>query len=130
MQIAEGTLNNVNEAVRTHENEEKLAYLSDTLEFSGVLDGVRRRLLRALVSLKANQTAQSQRIDLTAPTRLLGPRKILREGKLAKAKSKRPLNCYLFNDLLVFTESVGSTSEIVYRYVGRSGCHPSANAQR
>jgi len=59
-----------------------------------------------------------QRLDLTAPTRLLGPRKLLREGKVEKAKSGRNLNLYLFNDLLVFTESKpGGTTEVVYRLV-------------
>ncbi|GAA5957438.1 hypothetical protein JCM21900_003306 [Sporobolomyces salmonicolor] len=96
LQISEHTLEVINEAVRTNEDEEKLAYLSDNIEFPGVLDA---------------------RLDLTAPTRLLGPRKILREGKVEKAKSHRRLNLYLFNDLLVFTESrSASTTETVYRY--------------
>lgn len=59
----------------------------------------------------------SQRLDLTAPTRLLGPRKILKSGPLAKSKSGRKLNCYLFNDLLLLTESRANNVESVYRYV-------------
>lgn len=59
-----------------------------------------------------------QRLDLTAPTRLLGARRLLREGKVEKAKSHRSLNAYLFNDLLVFTESrAGTAGEVVYRLV-------------
>lgn len=80
--------------MRTNENEEKLLTLTNHLEFAGV-DG---------------------RLDLTAPTRLLGPRKILKEGKVAKAKSGRGLNLYLFNDLLLFTENRGGLVEAVYRF--------------
>jgi hypothetical protein len=62
----------------------------------------------------------NQRLDLTAATRLLGPRKLLREGKVEKAKSHRSLNVYLFNDLLIFTESKpGGAGEAVYRLVSR-----------
>ena len=59
----------------------------------------------------------AQHLDLSAPTRLLGPRRILREGKVEKAKSHRKLNAYLFNDLLIFTESRAGAGEVVYRYV-------------
>jgi len=40
LEIAERTLSIVNEAVRSNENEQKLAYLSDNIEFQGVLDAV------------------------------------------------------------------------------------------
>ncbi|GEM10145.1 rho guanyl-nucleotide exchange factor [Rhodotorula toruloides] len=93
LQIAETTLNDINEAVRTHENQEKLAWLTDTVVFPGV----------------------AGRLDLSAPTRMLGPRRIVREGNLEKAKSKRKLQAYLFNDLLLLTEDQGSTQS-VYRY--------------
>lgn len=43
--IAEGILNVVNEAVRVHDNQEKLVMLSDNLEFAGV-NAVRPRPLR------------------------------------------------------------------------------------
>ena len=36
LEIAERTLSIVNEAVRANENEQKLAYLSDCIEFQGV----------------------------------------------------------------------------------------------
>lgn len=80
--------------MRTNENEEKLLTLTNHLEFAGV-DG---------------------RLNLTAPTRLLGARKILKEGKVAKAKSGRGLNLYLFNDLLLLTENRGGAVEAVYRF--------------
>ncbi|GAA5838700.1 hypothetical protein JCM9279_003832 [Rhodotorula babjevae] len=95
LELAEAALNDINEAVRAHENQEKLVWLSDNIEFPGIPGG---------------------HLDLSAPTRLLGPRRILREGKVEKAKSRRPLNAFLFNDLLVFTESRLGGGEVVYRY--------------
>ncbi|GAA5869921.1 hypothetical protein JCM8547_008105 [Rhodosporidiobolus lusitaniae] len=97
LQIAEQTLDDVNEAVRSHENEEKLAYLSDNIELPGLSTG---------------------HLNLSAPTRLLGKRHILREGKVEKARSGRKLSVYLFNDLLIFTEPKPhpASGEIVYRY--------------
>ncbi|GAA6030396.1 hypothetical protein JCM8097_009087 [Rhodosporidiobolus ruineniae] len=96
LQIAEGTLSEVNEAVRSHENEEKLAWLSDNIELPGMSSG---------------------HLNLMAPTRLLGKRAILREGRVEKARSGRKLQVYLFNDLLIFTEAQPQGSgEIVYRY--------------
>lgn len=56
-----------------------------------------------------------QRLDLTAPTRLMGQRKVLKEGSVTKSKSGRSLNLYLFTDLLIFTETQGK-SEVVYRW--------------
>ncbi len=105
LEVAERILTGVNEAVRSHEDLEKLLKLSDSLVFPGVKDA---------------------RLDLAAPTRNLGPRKILKEGKLAKAKSGRKLTGYLFNDLLLFTEDKDG-SEVVYKYVSvllRRGCLP------
>ena len=60
-----------------------------------------------------------QRLELTAPTKLLGRRRILKEGQLAKAKSGRKLNAFLFNDLLLFTETKAAAVpiEVVYRWV-------------
>ncbi|GAA5873711.1 hypothetical protein JCM3774_000147 [Rhodotorula dairenensis] len=94
LRTAEKTLNDINEAIRFNETREKLAWLSDNVEFPGVVG----------------------RLDLTAPTRLLGPRSIVREGRVEKHKSRRQLQAYLFNDLLLFTESTGSAGQIVYRY--------------
>lgn len=66
--------------------------------------------------LFADQSFLSQHLDLTASTRLLGPRKLLREGQLSKASSGRKLNAYLFNDLLLFTEGKIGDVEYVYRW--------------
>lgn len=49
----------------------------------------------------------------------MGPRQVVREGRVTKAKSGRQLNVYLFNDLLLLTEPKpdGARGEVVYRYV-------------
>lgn len=121
LELAEAALNDINEAVRAHENQEKLAWLSDNIEFPGIPGGV-----RSLPSCPdAGSPAQTsditpawpQHLDLSAPTRLLGPRRIIREGKVEKAKSRRRLDLHLFNDLLIFSESRPGGGEVVYRYV-------------
>lgn len=93
LQLSQGVLNETNEGLRAQEDEEKLGFLSDNLIFPD---------------------DQSIRLDLTAPTRLLGPRHLLKEGMLVKGyghkrQSKRKeLQTYLFNDFVLFTTaSVG-----------------------
>ena len=54
------------------------------------------------------------RLDLTAPTRHLGDRQLLREGLLNKAKSGRKLRAFLCSDLLLLTDERGKT---LYRMV-------------
>lgn len=44
------------------------------------------------------------RLDLTAPTRHLGARKLLKEGVLSKAKSGRRLRAVLCSDILVLMD--------------------------
>jgi Pleckstrin homology domain len=44
------------------------------------------------------------RLDLTAPTRNMGPRRLIREGVVTKAKSGRKLRIFLCNDILVLTD--------------------------
>jgi hypothetical protein len=57
---------------------------------------------------------RSSRLDLTAPTRDMGPRKLLKEGLLSKSKSGRKLNVFLCNDIMVLTDAV---SKALYRMV-------------
>lgn len=124
---AERTLTAVNEAVRSHEDDEKLAFLSDNLIFPGV-DAV--RLSPCFLLFKEPELTmvfrRRQRLDLTAPTTLLGRRRILKEGQLSKAKSGRKLNAFLFNDLLLFTETRATavSLEVVYRWVRRNFFSP------
>lgn len=60
-------------------------------------------------------------MNLTAPTRYLGPRRILKSGELRKFKSGRKLTVHLFNDLVLLTElksdaaGSGRSREAVYR---------------
>lgn len=55
-----------------------------------------------------------RRLDLTAPTAYQGPRKLLKEGAVTKAKSGRKLTMILCNDIVVLVESRN-----LYRMVGR-----------
>lgn len=88
LQVSQGVLNETNEGLRAQEDEEKLGFLSDNLIFPD---------------------DQSIRLDLTAPTRLLGPRRLLKEGMLVKGYShkrqskRKELQTYLFNDFILFT---------------------------
>jgi len=54
-------------------------------------------------------------LDLTAATRYMGPRKLIKEGILYKAKSKRRLHAFLCSDILVLTDN---TARSLYRMVG------------
>jgi hypothetical protein len=65
LQTAEGILDTINEAIREQEGHDRLKALSQDLWIG------------------------QGRLDLTAPTRHLGDRKLLREGLLNKAKSGR-----------------------------------------
>ncbi|TPX63785.1 hypothetical protein SpCBS45565_g06360 [Spizellomyces sp. 'palustris'] len=50
---------------------------------------------------------EEHRLDLSAPTRVLGPRIFVHEGPLMKCKSGRKLHAYLFNDVLLFAQPKG-----------------------
>lgn len=117
LENAEAMLSVVNESIRSREDEEKLQFLTENLIFAGV-DAVRSHLV-AIPGARADARGGMQRLELTAPTKLLGRRRILKEGQLAKAKSGRKLNAFLFNDLLLFTETkaVAVPIEVVYRWV-------------
>ena len=60
-----------------------------------------------------------RRLDLTVPTRYMGPRKLLKQGTLWKAKSRRKLYAFLCSDILVLTDESMKT---LYRLVG----HPAS----
>jgi hypothetical protein len=58
------------------------------------------------VSLRSTaQPLTTSRLDLTAPTAYQGPRKLLKEGQVTKAKSGRKLQMVLCNDIIVLVES-------------------------
>ena len=58
-----------------------------------------------------------RRLDLTAPTRLMGPRTLLKEGIVFKAKSGKKLNAFLCSDILVLLDE---SMKNLYRMVGLS----------
>ena len=73
-------LEDVNETIREREGRERLGEISRTLWIG------------------------QGRLDLTAPTRHLGPRKLLKEGVLNKARSGRKLRVLLCSDILVLLD--------------------------
>jgi len=78
---AESILDSINESIRENEGAERLAVLSQDLYIG------------------------QGRLDLTAPTRFLGRRRLIREGELTKARSGRKLHAILCNDILVLTDA-------------------------
>lgn len=88
LEAAQRVLNSTNEGLREQENEGRLQYLSETLVFPD---------------------DASIRLDLTAPTKYMGERKLLKEGPLVKgwahkrSSKRKDLAAILFNDFLLFT---------------------------
>ena len=56
------------------------------------------------IGLKLTLNPVPRQLDLTAATRYMGPRKLIKEGLLVKAKSGRRLRVFLCNDILVLTD--------------------------
>ncbi|KAI0933423.1 hypothetical protein AcV5_005570 [Taiwanofungus camphoratus] len=88
LEIAEKVLEHINETIREQEGRERLRTISKDLWVG------------------------QGRLDLTAPTRHMGQRKLLKEGLLMKAKSGRKLRGFLCSDILVLTEE---TAKSLYR---------------
>lgn len=82
---AETTLEAINESIREQEGQERLAELSKELWVG------------------------QGHLDLTAPTRFMGPRRLLKEGLLVKAKSGRRLRTVLCTDILILVEEATKT---------------------
>ncbi|KAH9842454.1 uncharacterized protein C8Q71DRAFT_732931 [Rhodofomes roseus] len=80
LDMAERILAHINETIREQEGQERLRTISKDLWIG------------------------QGRLDLTAPTRHMGPRKLLKEGVLMKAKSGRKLRAFLCSDILVLTQ--------------------------
>jgi hypothetical protein len=85
---AETILEAINESIREQEGQERLAELSKELWVG------------------------QGHLDLTAPTRFMGPRRLLKEGVLIKAKSGRRLRAVLCTDIFILVEEATKT---VYR---------------
>ena len=93
LQTADGILGGVNETIRDREGTERLGEMSRALWIG------------------------QGRLDLTAPTRHLGPRKLVKEGVLSKAKIGRKLRMLLCSDTLVLVDEAGKG---LYRVVSVS----------
>ncbi|KAF8930650.1 actin organization and endocytosis protein [Haplosporangium gracile] len=76
---AESFLDRINESIRSGEDKQKLGEIQRKLPTGDLTEG----------------------LVLTSETKFLGPRRILQEGSLRKAKSGRKLYAYLCNDLLL-----------------------------
>jgi hypothetical protein len=74
----------VNQATKEKESEQKIQEISQLVD----------------LTLPEEQV----QLDLTAPTRHLGPRLYIFDASLSKNKSGRKLHGYLFNDLILLTE--------------------------
>lgn len=92
LNTAQDMVTRINERVREAEATDRLRTLSEQLWVGG-----------------------EGRIDLTAPTAYQGPRKLLKEGPVAKAKSGRRLQMVLCNDIVILIED-----ERLYRMVSRA----------
>ncbi|ELU37390.1 protein binding protein [Rhizoctonia solani AG-1 IA] len=57
-----------------------------------------------------NREPICRHLDLTAPTRYMGPRRLIKEGVLVKAKSGRRLHAVLCNDILILMDAAAETS--------------------
>eukprot|EP00126_Sphaerothecum_destruens_P004601 Sdes_comp18279_c0_seq2m7940 len=74
-----------------------------------VNEGVRRTEIdHRLQQLEKLVLGLPSSLKLTAPTKHLGPREILCEGKVMKPKSSKELYLIVFNDLLLITKYTAS----------------------
>jgi hypothetical protein len=112
LHTAERILDTINEAIREKEGRTKLKTLSQDLWIGHGCVTMTGGLGIHILTFKI-----FRQLDLTAPTRHLGDRRLLREGFLNKAKSGRKLQAFLCNDILLLTDEHGKT---LYRMV--RGC--------
>ncbi|KAJ3537063.1 hypothetical protein NM688_g6740 [Phlebia brevispora] len=85
LEVSEKVLRHINESIRDQEGKERLRVISRNLWIG------------------------EGRLDLTAPTRNMGTRKLLKEGPLSKCKSGRRLRAFLCSDILVLTDEHAKT---------------------
>lgn len=83
--ISEKLLDHINETIR---DQEGMATLKEISQYLWVGQG---------------------RLDLTAPTRYMGARKLIKQGVLLKTKSGRKLQAFLCSDILVLTDKLVRT---------------------
>lgn len=106
LEMSQRILDQINETIREQEGRERLGVISKDLWIG---QGYASRTL-----FFSTLHLFDRRLDLTAPTRNMGDRKLLKEGVLIKAKSGRHLRAFLCNDILVLTNEAAKT---LYRMV-------------
>jgi hypothetical protein len=115
--ITEKLLDHINETIREQEGREKLRKVSENLWIGQgyVIHLPSHRRIRL--------HHPRRRLDLTAPTRYMGTRRLLKEGHLSKTKSRRRIYAFLCSDILVLTDE---TMKTLYRMV-RCSVHPTSD---
>ena len=113
LDVAERILGHINETIREQEGQERLKEISKDL-------WIGQGYVYILLFIRINELLYTSRLDLTAPTRSMGPRKLLKEGVLMKAKSGRRLRAFLCTDILVLTQD---QAKQLYRTVSQNTSH-------
>ncbi|KAF9920531.1 actin organization and endocytosis protein [Linnemannia zychae] len=107
---AESFLDRINESIRRGEDKQKLEEIQRKLPNDELSEG----------------------LLLTSETKFLGPRRVLLEGGLRKAKSGRKLYAYLCNDLLLLfvprRSTGGLTKSVSYTSLSLTGSSPSLSS--
>ena len=110
--MAQSILNHINETIREQEGRERLRVISNDLWI-----GQGYVFLIFSCAKSSSIYFLHRRLDLTAPTRNMGTRKLLKEGVLTKSKSGRKLCAFLCSDILVLTDA---NAKSLYRMVSAS----------
>jgi hypothetical protein len=92
LESSEILLEAINESIREQEGQERLKELSKNL-----------------------WVGNGQLLDLSAPTRFMGTRKLIKEGIVSKSKSRRRIRMVLCSDIVILVEE---TTGAIYRMVG------------
>lgn len=95
MNTAQRFLDTTNESIRQRQSEERLAALSE--------------------KLNAGSSETRIKLDLTQPTRWMGPRRILRDDVLVKQRSARKITVVLCNDIVLLLTGGQEADDHLYR---------------
>ena len=96
--MAEKLLEHINETIREQESHETLKNISQNLWIGTGW------VFCSLSFFLVMDALDYSRLDLTAPTRHMGPRRLLKQGPLMKAKSGKKLHAFLCSDTLVLLD--------------------------
>jgi hypothetical protein len=115
--MAEKLLEHINETIREQESYETLKNISQNLWIGTGWVFYFFFAFFLLLSLVLTNALDDSRLDLTAPTRHMGPRRLLKQGPLMKAKSGKKLRAFLCSDTLVLLDDAQKN---LYRMVRSS----------